>query len=141
MSKKYQVTYIYDEEIEGQEVYYELEHYEYDEELEEYVDIKGRYEARAAWEAQEILDTDIEYFEFDHYPSIKEVEGVLLERLKMKAYDFEDYALKYGTIYDTDTCEVVSESDEEIFETLSYTGKFEVYSGAVSSIEVEEIEE
>ena len=140
MSKKYHVTYIYDEEIEGQEACYELEHYEYDEELEGYVDIKGRYEARATWEAQEILDKDIEYFEFDHYPTIAEVEEVLLERLKMTAYNFEDYALKYGTIYDTDTCEKITKhNNEEVLERLSYTGKFEVYPGAISDIEVEEI--
>lgn len=144
MSKKYQVTYIYDEEIEGHEACYELKHYEYDEELEECVDIEGRYIASATWEASELMDNHEDEFVFDHYPTIQEVEEVLLERLKMAALCFEDYVIKYGTIHDTDTCEKISKynpDNEEILERLSYTGKFEVYPGAISDIEVEEIEE
>ena len=104
----------------------------------------------SSWEAQEILDSWGEEFEFDHYPTIKEIEDVLLQCLKWKAEGYTHNCVKeYTFIYDTEeddipsnpTCVGISErADKELFDSLFYEGNFEVYLGAISEIEVEEVE-
>ena len=147
---KYIVTDIYEEQIQSQEIYFELEHSEYNEELGKWVDVKGRYMGFSSWEAQEILDSWGEEFEFDHYPTIKEIEDVLLQCLKWKAEGYTHNCVKeYTFIYDTEeddipsnpTCVGISvRADKELFDSLFYEGNFEVYLGAISEIEVEEVE-
>lgn len=146
MSKKYQVVSILEKRNQLQEVYYTLDHYEWDESKEEFVDKSGRYKAYAEWEAQEILDSYWEDFEFDHYPTIAEVEEILLKCLKLKAEYFEDYVMKYLKIYDSEqepvpsnsSCKSITEKyDKELYDTLSYHGEYEVYIGDIEDIEVE----
>lgn len=142
---KYIVTKVYESRPESQEAYYDLMHYEYDEKTEECIEKKGRYKSKSWWGVDNFVQGSPEYFEFNHYPSMKDVEDAVYECLDIAASTYEYYvSVQKAGVYDSDEDSMLENckriTDEELLDNIWYeNGNYEIYID-VEGFEVEEVE-